>query len=138
MTRPLPTELLRRPMAVWWTVLVALLFALAPTLSQALAFSGLAGVQRTDICTSLGPQALAPVTAQATDSRAPQESAPGIPQLHCPFCLHPADRCAPPPPVLPYLLTVQGPQQEIADWQAFFYFGKTSLWAPPRGPPAAL
>jgi len=36
------------------------------------------------------------------------------------------------------LLTVQGGQQEMPDWQAFFYFDKSSLWAPPRGPPAVI
>jgi hypothetical protein len=138
MKRTLTTELLRRPLAVWWAVLVAVLFALAPTLTHALAFAVVAGAQRMDICTTQGPQALALDTAQAAESSDGQETAPthASTQPHCPFCLHQADRCAPPPPLLPYLLTDQGGQQEIADRQAFFYFGKTSLWAPPRGPPA--
>ncbi len=136
MTRTLSTEQLRRPLAVWWAVLVAVLFALAPTLTHALAFAGVAGAQRIDICTTQGPQTIAPDSAQAADSPAGQESAST--QTHCPFCLHQADRCAPPPPALPYLLTDQGPQQEIAECQVFFYFDKTSLWAPPRGPPSAI
>jgi hypothetical protein len=140
MPRTLTTEMLRRPLAIWVTVLVAVLFALAPTLTHALAFAGVAGAQRMDICTTQGPQTVAPDTAQATDSSAGQDAAPThlSSQPHCPFCLHHADRCVPVPPLLPYLLMDQGGPQEIADGQAFFYFDKTSLWAPPRGPPPSI
>ena len=137
MTRTLSTEQLRRPLAVWWVVLVAVLFALTPTLTHALAHvlpdAGVAGAQRIDICTTQGPQSLAPDSAP-TDGAPTHTST----QTHCPFCLHQADRCAPPPPVLPYLLMDQGGPREMRDWQAFFYFDKTSLWAPPRGPPSAI
>jgi anti-sigma factor RsiW len=139
MTTTLHTEKLRRPSAVWWTLLVAVLFALAPTLTHALDHlggAGAAGVQRIEICTSQGPQTVAPDTAHAVDSPIGQDSTSTPP--HCAFCLHQADRIAPPPQLLPYLLTLQGGQQEIADWQAFFYFDKTPLWAPPRGPPLAI
>ena len=136
MTQNLLTDKLRRPWAVWWTVLVALLFVLAPTLTHAFAFAGVGGAARIEICTAQGPQTVAPDIAHAVDSPNGQDSTPM--QTHCPFCLHQADRYAPPPHLLPYLLTVQGGQQEIPAWQAFFYFDKSSLWAPPRGPPAAI
>lgn len=127
------TEKLRRPCAVWWTVLVAVLFALAPTLTHALAFAGVGGAQRIEICTAQGSKTVAPDNAHAVDSPTGPDSTSM--QSHCPFCLHQADRCAPPPHQLSYLQGVQGGQQEIVDWQAFFYFDKISFWAPPRGPP---
>ena len=133
MTITLRTEQLRRPWAVWWSVLVAVLFALAPTLTHALAFVSVDGAERIEICTTQGPKTVAPDRAHAVDSPTGQDSTPT--QNHCPFCLHQADRYAPPPHLLPYLPTVQGGQQEMPDWQAFFYFDKTPLWAPPRGPP---
>jgi hypothetical protein len=136
MTFTLRTEKLRPPWAVWLTVLVAVLFALAPTLTHALDFSRSDGAKRIEICTSQGPQTIAPDKAHAVDFPTGQDSTSTHP--HCPFCLHQADRCAPPPHLLPYLLKVQGGQQEMPDWQDFFYVDKTSLWAPPRGPPIAF
>ena len=60
MTITLRTEQLRRPWAVWWTVLVAVLFALAPTLTHALAFAGVGSAERIEICTTQGPKTVAP------------------------------------------------------------------------------
>jgi hypothetical protein len=135
MTRALATEKLRRPLAVWWTVLVAVLFAVAPTLTHALSFvhGDSPGIE---ICTAQGTKTVAPDAAHAVDYSAGQEPAASI--QHCPFCLHQADRIAPPPKHPPYLLMTQGGQQEIADWQVFFYTGNTPLWAPPRGPPIEI
>lgn len=135
MTRPLLSEQLRHPRAVWWTVLVAVLFALGPTLNHALAWGGVAGAQRLDICTTQGPQALAPDRAHAGDSPAGQ--APTTQPSHCPFCLHQADRCAPPPHLWPQLLQVTDTPQAMPHWQAFVCLDTPALWAPPRGPPAA-
>jgi hypothetical protein len=132
MTRAFVTEKLRRPLAVWWTVLVAVLFTLAPTLTHALA--SVSGGHRLEICTTQGPRTVAVDSAHSADSSAGQESAASI--THCPFCLHQADRLAPPPSPLPYLFTAHSGQQEIADWQVFLYADNTPLWAPPRGPPA--
>ena len=136
MTTILRIEHLRRPCAVWWTVLVAVLFALGPTLTHALAFAGLGGADRIEICTSQGTKTVAPDTAHALESPTGPDSTPM--QNHCPFCLHQADRCAPPPHQLSYLQGVQGGQQEIADWQVFLYIDNTPLWAPPRGPPVGI
>ena len=133
MTITLRTEQLRRPWAVWWSVLVAVLFALAPTLTHALAFVSVDGAERIEICTSQGPITVAPDNVHAEDSPGGQESTHT--QKHCPFCLHQSDRSAPLPSQLTYLQGVQGVQQKIADWQAFFYLDKAPLWAPPRGPP---
>ncbi|RFO95161.1 hypothetical protein DIC66_19825 [Rhodoferax lacus] len=135
MTRTLLSEKLRRPTAVWWTVLVAVLFALAPTLTHALAWTGLAGAQRLEICSTQGPQALASAQAYAVDSPDGQEST--TQQTHCPSCLHQADRCAPAPHLLTCVLKVTDGQQEMPDWQAFFHLDPPALWAPPRGPPSA-
>jgi hypothetical protein len=130
------TENLRRPRAVWWAVLVAVLFALVPTLTRALAFAGLDGAERIEICTTQGPKAVAAESTHAVDSATGQDST--TTQTHCPFCLHQADRFAPPPHLLPSLFAVQDGQQEISGWQVFFYFDKNSLWAPPRGPPLVV
>jgi hypothetical protein len=139
MTTTLHTEKLRRPSAVWWTLLVAVLFALAPTLTHALEHVGRGGgsdLQRIEICTSQGLQTVAPDTAHAVESPTGPDSTPTPP--HCPFCLHQADRMAPPPHPLRSVLTVQGAAQAIAAWQAFFYCDNTPLWAPPRGPPMEI
>ena len=130
------TEKLTRPRAVWWIVLVALWFSAMPLLSHSLAMAGGPGDGRLEICTTQGPQTVAPDNAHATDSPNGQES--GSVQKHCPFCLHPADRYAPPPHPNPYLFTVQSGYQVPVAWQAFFYPDKHLLWARPRGPPSAL
>jgi hypothetical protein len=134
-TTTLFTEKLSRR-AVWWTVLVAVWFAALPLLthSRVLTLDPVTG--GIEICTSQGPQTVAPDNAHATDSPTGQES--DSTHKHCPFCLHPADRYAPPPHPKPYLFLVQGGPQVPVAWQAFFYFDRTALWAPPRGPPAAI
>jgi hypothetical protein len=121
---------------VWWGVLVSLWFAAVPLLthSQALAINPATG--GIEICTSHGSQFIAPDGALATESPNGQDS--GSSHQHCPFCLHPADRYAPPPHSDPYLFVVQGGQQVPVAWQAFFYLDKTPLWAPSRGPPVAF
>jgi hypothetical protein len=129
MARALHPDQLRRPWAVWLAVLLAVLFATAPTLSHALAFAS--GDSRYEICTAQGPRAVAPDSTNAGDSSNGQESSP----THCPFCLHPTDRLAPPPHHFAYLLMVTGGQQEMAVWQAFFYADNTLFWTPARGPP---
>lgn len=123
MTRAPVTAKLRRPLAVWWTVLVAVLFSIAPTLSHALSFvhGDNPGIE---ICSGQGTRNVTP------------DAVPSV--QHCPFCLHQADRLAPPPGPQTYLFRDQGGQQEIAVWQVFLYIDNTPLWAPPRGPPVEL
>jgi hypothetical protein len=131
MTRALATEKLRSPLAVWWTVLVAVLFTLSPTLSHALSFVHGDSLS-IEICTTQGTKNLSPDSAHVVDSSAGQDSTASF--QHCPFCLHQADRIAPPPSLRPHPLGTQDGQQEIVVWQAFLYVDNTPLWAPPRGP----
>ena len=115
-------DTLRRPWAVWWTLCVALFFTAAPSLTHAAAFARNNAFPSLEICTSQGAKTGAPDSAAA--------------HAHCPFCLHSADRVAPPPHPMPYLFLVQGGQQEGPAWQAFFFFSHLYLRAAPRGPPA--
>jgi len=139
MTRQRLVDQPRRPWAVWLALCVALVMALAPTLSHALAWmhQGASGGY-TEICTASGPRRVAldgavNPTNSPTDSPDGQESA--LQLLHCPFCLHATDRMAPwPKPSFPLFL-VQDGQRETAVWQAFFCCTHTALAPPPRGPP---
>jgi hypothetical protein len=135
MTRALATEKLRRPLAVWWTVLVAVLFSIAPTLTHAIALAHGDNIG-IEICTAQGSRSVAPDTAHAVDSSTGQDSTASL--QHCPFCLQQADRIAPPPNPRPDFFKAQGGQQQIADWQVFSYLDNTPLWAPPRGPPTEI
>ena len=117
---------LYRPWAVWLAALLALFAALAPSLSHALALAR--GSQGIEICTGTGTQII------PADSETGSKSALSL--SHCPFCLHNTDRVAPPPTLLPYLFLIQGGQQEVAVWQAFFYPTNTTFKTAPRGPPA--
>jgi Protein of unknown function (DUF2946) len=129
------TEQLRRPWAVWWTLCVAIFFATAPTLSHAVSFARYGGSGGIEICTAQGPKTVAPDSDHSTDaSSTGQESA--SPVNHCPFCLHQADRLAPPPTAMRNPHGVQGGPQELPVWQALFYADNTAFWAPPRGPPS--
>jgi hypothetical protein len=135
MTRALATEKLRRPLAVWWTVLVAVLFSIAPTLTHAIAFAHGDNIG-IEICTAQGSKAVAPDTAHAVDSSTGQESTATL--QHCPFCLQQADRIAPPPSPQTYILRAQGGSQKITDRHLFLFTDNTPLWAPPRGPPTEI
>ncbi len=132
MARALHPDHLRRPWAVWCAVLLAVLFAMAPTLTHALADTGTGS--SLEICTAQGTRTLAPDNPYSADSSTGQESE--APFQHCPFCLHQADRLAPPLSPLPYLFAAQSGPQVIPAWQVFFFSDSSSLWAPARGPPA--
>jgi len=140
MNRSLITETLRRPRAVWWAVLVAVCFALAPTLNHALAYAGVEGAESIEICTTQGPQILASDALLGTiqDFNPATNPVPKSNERHCPFCLHQADRNVPGPYLFPSVLKARSPQQEIPAKLAFFYTGKMPSWAPPRGPPTAV
>ena len=135
MTRALATERLRRPLAVWWTVLVAVLFSILPTLTHALTLLRGDGLG-IEICTVQGTKTVTLDAAHAVDSSSGQESTASM--QHCPFCLQLADRLAPPPTPQSYRFRTQVGQPEIADWQVFLYIDNTPLWAPPRGPPVEI
>jgi hypothetical protein len=127
---------IHRPLAAWFALCIALVMALAPTVSHALAWSQGSGGQLIEIFTATGSRMVPADTAlSSADSPAGQESALSL--SHCPLCLHTADRCAPPPNPLPYLFQVQGGQQEAVVWQAFFFVTQFAVTPPPRGPPLA-
>src|SRR5664279_216931 len=103
--------LLRRPIAVWLALLIAVFGALAPTLSHALVRVRGGTSAWTEVCTSTGsrwmmlgavPKAALPpdrsttsTSPISTDSRDGPESVFSLD--HCPFCLLSTDRAAPPP-----------------------------------------
>lgn len=122
-----PWTLLRRTAVVWLAVLVALLGALAPTLSHALALARGGAPMEMALCASAEPDRA---------SAAPQEGQGAAPSLaHCPFCLHSTDRLAPASHPLPYLFGVADAHPEPVALQAFFYAQHRILAPPPRGPP---
>jgi hypothetical protein len=121
--------LLRRPLAVWLALLIAVLGAIAPTLSHGLVRTG--DVPLVEICTSLGPRWVA--LTDAPDSPDGQESALQI--EHCPFCLHASDSVAPPPNVRLHDFSVLGEPVVPTLGQAFLFIAQTALVPPPRGPP---
>lgn len=134
MSSSLHFVLLRRSLAVWLAVFIAVMGAVAPTLSHALAFERAGASSAIEICTSAGPRWVA--AHLPTDSPGGQESLPTLD--HCPFCLLNTDRAAPPPRVLVHLFAVQGEPEAPTVRQAFF-FGTRLAFAPPsRGPPPLI
>jgi hypothetical protein len=126
---------LRRPLALWLAVLIALLAALAPTLSHAIALTRADATPMQIICTSSsGAHAVA--DSGLTDSADGQESAATL--QHCPFCLLSHDRAAPPPQPKTHLFQVQGGPTVSTVGQAFFFLNHFALTPPPRGPPASF
>ena len=126
-----------RPWAVWFAVLIAVLGALAPTVSHALALANSGASGAFEVCTPQGMRIVAPdPTSSSADSSNGQESVLSL--SHCPFCLHTTDREDLSPHLLPYLFSVPGGQQEVPAWQAFFFVNHPSFAPPPRGPPACV
>jgi hypothetical protein len=107
-------NMLRRPWAVWLALCVALLGALAPTVSHALSWARGGNAGLVEVCTSTGPRWMALPGMAERASNTPLEDAqasssvsaltmqpdgprPATVLDHCPFCLLFADRIAPPP-----------------------------------------
>lgn len=141
--------LLRRRLAVWLVVLIALFGALAPTLSHALVWSQGGTSAWTEVCTSTGTRwvmmgSSAPDAAPQIASALPISTASPQPQEaaffldHCPFCLLSTDRAAPPPNALLHLFVVLGEPEAPTLRQAFFFVTHFALTPPLRGPPASL
>lgn len=120
---------LRRPLAVWLALLIALLGAVAPTLSHSLVGAG--DVALVEICTNLGPRWVA--LPDAPDSPDGQGSALHI--EHCPFCLSATHSMAPPPHVSLHDFGVLGEPVVPTLGQAPLFIAQTALVPPPRGPP---
>lgn len=124
--------MLRRPLAVWLALLIAVLGAVAPTLSHGLARAG--DVPLVEICTSLGPRWVA--LTSSPDSPNGQESALHI--EHCPFCLHATHSVMPPPHVSLHDFGVLGEPVEPPLGQAFLFIPQPARAPPSRGPPTSL
>jgi hypothetical protein len=123
--------------SLWLVLCVAWFAALAPTVSHALAWGQVSELTFIEVCSTTGARVVAVDNAFTPADSNPGQESP-LTLSHCPFCLQPTDRCAPPPHPLPYLFLVQGGQQEAPVWQAFFYSEQRSFAPPPRGPPARL
>jgi hypothetical protein len=91
----------RRRWAAWLALLIAVVLAAAPALSRALAAAQIGARGGIEICTAQGSRWVAddsPASADAPLSGTGSAFTPG----HCPFCLHNAERCAPPPSPFAY------------------------------------
>ena len=98
---PLLTRL-RRLLAVWLAVFIALVGALAPTLSRALAVeSGAGAMAGVEICTSNGsrwmPLDTSDASADIQSTTFPAGQKPSLSLDHCPFCLLSSDWAGPVP-----------------------------------------
>lgn len=128
-------SLLRRPWAVWLAVLMALLGALAPTVSHAVTWSQGGAAPWVEVCTDTGMRWVDSHTGQnSTDSPDGPTTAPS--GVHCPFCLLLTDRVAPAPQAWVHLFAVLGEQEAPAIRQVFLFFTPIAPTPPPRGPPA--
>ena len=144
---------LRRPWAVWLALCMALLGALAPTLSHALVWAQGGQAPLVEICTSAGPRwmALSGVTTPVGSAQLENTQAATNPDAlamrpdgplssavfdHCPFCLLFSDRVAPPPQAwqIPLVLVQMSAVPVIP--QAYFLPVFYAHTPPPRGPPA--
>lgn len=140
--------LLRRPLAVWLAVLIALFGALAPTLSHALVMARGGTSAWTEVCTSTGTRWVMldesqntthPITSSATliSTASPDGQEAAFSLDHCPFCLLCTDRVVPPPNALLHLFSVLGDSGAPTIRQVFLYPSTDfSITPPPRGPPA--
>lgn len=121
--------LLRRPLAVWLALLIAVLGAIASTLSHGLVRAG--QVPIVEICTSLGPRWVAPADSSTAQSH-------GVPELHiehCPFCLHNTDHAVLPPQAFFIGFGILGGHVVPTVRQAFLFIDLHAVAPPPRGPP---
>jgi len=144
-------QLLRRRGAVWLALCIALLGALAPTLSHALVWARGDASALVEVCTSNGPRWLA-LPAQGgqadnggaanaspsslgDDTRNPAEPRSAAVLEHCPFCLLLADRAA--PPAQPPAFSFHAPGHAVRPDAPPLFFAPTPLLtaAHPRGPP---
>ena len=134
MTKSPHRNTLHRPCAVWLAVLIAVLGAIAPSVSHALVLARGQAPQGFEICTTDGPRWVVGGTlSQAQDSTPQREQA--VTLDHCPFCLQSTDRVALINDPLPYPFLVQDRQRKSTVWQVFLYATAHTVNPPPRGPP---
>lgn len=123
---------LRRTLAVWLALLIAMLGAIVPTLSHGLVYTG--DVPLVEICTSLGPHWVA-----LTDSPDSPGSSEAVTHIeHCPFCLHATNHVAPPSCAAFQYFGVPGEREKPMAGPAFLRNDRTKIRPPPRGPPSFL
>lgn len=131
MPKLLNLSTLRRPLAVWLALLLAVVGALLPTLS--LATMGGRGVSPAmiEVCSSSGSH------WRALDASPDSQNGPASTALseHCAFCLHQADRVLPPPRVFFQGFGTVGEPVAPAIGQAFLCITLPVRVPPPRGPP---
>ena len=125
---------LRRPWAVWLAVLIALLAAIAPTVTHALILAGGQSPQGVEICTTVGPRWVTADAGASSDDSNPASGSAAT-TAHCPFCLQTTDRVALINEALPYPFLVQDRQRKSTVWQVFLYATAHTVNPPPRGPP---
>jgi hypothetical protein len=141
-----------RPWAVWLALCIALLGALAPTVSHAVNWARGGNAGLIEVCTSAGPRwmALPGITERAgsaqlgssqadnnTSALAMRPDAPMPTEVldHCPFCLLFSDRAAPPPQA--WQVTLASVEASAAPTipQAHYFPVYYAYTPPPRGPP---
>ena len=127
--RPLRSRL-RRALAVWCLVVVALLGAFAPVVSHAIVLAGgrAGAAPGVDICTST----LSPQGAPSDEHKS------ALSLAHCPFCLHAAERGAPPRYALQPSMVLPGTPPAPVAQVVFFYAIASVGLPPPRGPPVGV
>ncbi|MDD2881251.1 MAG: DUF2946 family protein [Rhodoferax sp.] len=144
-----------RPWAVWLALCMALLGALAPTVSHALNWAQGERAPLIEICTSVGPRWTAFVSqADATDTRleggvtdaaTPLDSTPDPSSrtpnsaavlAHCPFCMLMADRIAPPPQPQHLCFAASGHTDAPVSPPLTCLPAQVLAASQPRGPPA--
>ena len=94
--RPFGRARLRRPWALWLALLLAVVSALAPTLSHGLAADHGGAMALQDICASNAPDRLADASTPAQPASPASPLAGGL--SDCPLCLLAQDRLAGLPP----------------------------------------
>jgi hypothetical protein len=136
-----------RRWALWLALLLALLGALAPSVSQALTWARGGNAGLIEVCTSSGPRWMALGTfaaeadfSDATSLQQPVPDAPVSAQVldHCPFCLLLADRAAPPPAHWSAMVLAAGQAAAPADRPLLFYPPFSAPAPPSRAPPTPL
>ncbi len=122
------------PWVVWLAVLVAVLGALAPTVSHALMLASGQASQGVEICTSEGPRWVVGDAAAAADDSVPLPGS-AVPPAHCQFCLQTTDRVASLGDPQSFLFPGHDGQRESPIWQLLFHTDTHAVTPPPRGPP---
>jgi hypothetical protein len=127
----------RRRWAAWLALLIAVVMVAAPALSRALAVVQTGAYPGIEICTAQGSRWVVDSSVASTDAPS-SDTGSAFSGGHCPFCLHTAERCAPPPSPFVYrYLAPSGPPVALV-WPIAPDFSQPYCCASPRGPPGAM